>query len=269
MGPDYQFTGGGCDAVCINTDKPVVVSGISLCPWRRGSTSADVSIYVIEGSSSSGRVLAQRLLHNVQLDADHGTAGMRWAIGAPVPLMFEHPIHLEPERDYTLALQMQGDMVHDYCQGPPSIKFDEFGTIWAAAPVTSVSVSIKPARIDGPPPNLNLDNGMDNYLAGITDHTHCQIPCIYLVPCGARPPADGGTGGVINTFARSASGGSVAATAPAEVSSPPAAAVPSAPLASHVASGVDVLRAPTSLLAAPPASSAAACKAIPECFTDE
>jgi hypothetical protein len=72
FGPGYRFTGGGCDAVCINADRPVAVSGISLCSWQSGSTSGDVSIFVIQGSSTSGRILAHRELHAVQLDYGDG-----------------------------------------------------------------------------------------------------------------------------------------------------------------------------------------------------
>jgi len=93
---------GGCDALTIRVSVSVAVSGISLGKWISGSTTADVAIYVIRGSSTSGAVLANRQLTSVQLNT-----------GSIVPLMFEQPVQLEPSTDYTLALRMVGNMVHE------------------------------------------------------------------------------------------------------------------------------------------------------------
>ena len=201
MGRGYQFTGGGCDAICISADRRVAVTGISLCSWQSGSTSGDVSIYVIQGSSTSGRILAHRELHAVQLDYGDGR-GLGWGV---IPLMFERPVHLEPANDYTLALRMQGDMVHEFCaSGLPSIKFDKHGEIGtqrillgiggrtsADPDDTSVTVTIQNASVDGAPPNLNLDNGQQQPTAD-NDNTDCQIPFIYFKLCdvaAAHAPA--------------------------------------------------------------------------------
>lgn len=265
FGGGYRFIGGGCDALCINADKPVAVSGISLCNWASGSTSGDVSIYVIEGSSTSGRVLAHRKLLAVQLHVP------RYLRGMGIPLMFEHPVHLEPATDYTLALRMLGDMEHAYCVGRPSIRFDRRGEsdsrgALPAAPGT-VTVTFKDAKVDGPPPDLNLDNGRHNYLADITDHSDCQIPYIYFVLGDAQQQHEGHSGGVVEASVSSSSFFSVAAAA--NLSSPPAAAAPSAATPSPSPSGEAVLHVPSSLVVVPPASSAAAGEDVPEHLIDE
>ena len=204
MGRGYQFTGGGCDAICINADRPVAVSGISLCSWQSGSASGDVSIYVIQGSSTSGRILAHRELHAVQLDYGDG----RGLASGVIPLMFERPVYLEPANDYTLALRMLGDTVHEFCvTGVPSIKFDRHGQIGpqrimmgergrpSADPHTLVTVTIKTARIDGPPPHLNLDNSQQQPTAE-NGNTDCHIPFMFFMlsdvaaaPASAAPAA--------------------------------------------------------------------------------
>jgi hypothetical protein len=201
FGSGYQFTGGGCDAVCINADRRVAVTGISLCSWRSGSTSGDVSIYVIQGSSTGGRILSQRELRAVQLDYGSGL-GLQHGV---IPLMFEHPVYLEPANDYTLALCMRGDMVHEFCAcGLRSMKFDKHGEIGtqrislgiggrtsADPDDTSVTVTIKNASVDGAPPNLNLDNDQQQPTAD-NDNTDCQIPFIYFKLCdvaAAHAPA--------------------------------------------------------------------------------
>jgi hypothetical protein len=117
--------------------------------------------------------------------------------------MFERPVHLEPANDYTLALRMQGDMVHEFCaSGLPSIKFDKHGEIGMQRilmgdrgrtappdPDTSVTVTIKNARIDGPPPNLNVDN-CQQQPAAENENTDCHIPFIFFMPCDvAAAPA--------------------------------------------------------------------------------
>jgi hypothetical protein len=154
-GGTWGFGCGGCDALTISVSAPVAVSGVSLCPWQSGSTSGDVDIYVIEGSSTSGRVLAHRLLRDVQLNT-----------GGIVPLMLEQPVQLAAAADYTLVLRMQGGMAHQHC---PNASTSISSTTSAGAPFT---VTVKNATINGPSPNLNSDNG--------TSSGYGQIPSIFF-----------------------------------------------------------------------------------------
>ena len=149
--------GGSCDALTISVSAPVAVSGVSLCPWKSGSTSSDVDIYVIEGSSTSGRVLAHRLLRDVQLNT-----------GGIVPLMLEQPVQLAAAADYTLVLRMQGGMTHESCRST-STSTSISSTTSAGAPFT---VTVKNATFNGPSPNLNHSNG--------TSNGNGQIPSIFF-----------------------------------------------------------------------------------------
>ena len=138
----------------ISVSAPVAVSGVSLCPGSSGSTSGDVDIYVIEGPSTNGRVLAHRLLRGVQLN----TGGM-------VPLMLEQPVDLVPRSDYTLALRMVGNMQHERLSS--AVTSVESATS-AGAPFT---VTIKNATFSGADP-LNKNNG--------TSASEGQIPSVFF-----------------------------------------------------------------------------------------
>ncbi len=151
----WAFDGGGCDALTISVSAPVAVSGVSLCPWSSGSTSSDVDIYVIEGPSTNGRVLAHRLLRGVQLNT-----------GGIVPLMLEQPVQLAAAADYTLVLRMEGEISHQYCQRSST----SISSTTSAG--VSFTVTVKHATIDGPSPNLNSDNS--------TDSGQGQIPSIFF-----------------------------------------------------------------------------------------
>jgi nucleoid-associated protein YgaU len=145
---------GSIDALTISVSSVVAVSGISLCQWISGSTSANVDVYVIEGSSTSGRVLVHEVLRDVQLNT-----------GAVIPLMLQQPVQLVPNADYTLALRMQGGMTHQKCQQClGSIQ----STTSAAVPFT---VTVKQTTLNGPEP-LNKDNS--------TSPRSGQIPSIYF-----------------------------------------------------------------------------------------
>jgi hypothetical protein len=88
---------------------PASVCGISLCKWISGSSTGNVDVYVIEGLSTSGRVLAHRLLPDVVLNT-----------GSVVPLMLEQPAQHAPDTDYTLVLRMKGSMLHESVLAPQS-----------------------------------------------------------------------------------------------------------------------------------------------------
>ena len=155
-GSGYGF-GGACDALTISVSTPVAVSGVSLCPWLNGSTSGDVDIYVIEGPSTNGRVLAHRLLRDAQLNTGGGI----------VPLMLEQPVQLAAAADYTLVLRMKGVMQHLRCQNLTTTSIGS--TTSAGVPFT---VTLKNATMNGPSPNLNSNNG--------TSTSDGQIPSIFF-----------------------------------------------------------------------------------------
>lgn len=150
----WCFGNDAIDALTISVSSVVAVSGISLCKWVSGSTSANVDVYVIEGSSTSGHVLVHEVLRDVQLNTR-----------ATIPLMLQQPVQLAPNADYTLALKIQGGMQHASCeQGLGSMQ----STTSAGVPFT---VTVKNTTFDGPAP-LNNDNG--------TSLDCGQIPSIYF-----------------------------------------------------------------------------------------
>jgi hypothetical protein len=99
MVPAWGY-GGSTDAVTFQVNKAIGISGISFCKWISGPTNSDVTISIIEGSSTNGRVIATRVLSQVKLDT-----------GNIIPLMFEKPIKLSPFTAYTVTARMQSGML--------------------------------------------------------------------------------------------------------------------------------------------------------------
>jgi len=99
MVPAWGY-GGSTDAVTFQVSKAIGLSGISFCKWISGTTHSDVTITLIEGSSTNGRVLASRVLSQVKLDT-----------GNIIPLMFERPVRLSPFTAYTVTAMMKGSML--------------------------------------------------------------------------------------------------------------------------------------------------------------
>jgi hypothetical protein len=109
MVPAWGY-GGSTDAVTFQVNKAIGISGISFCKWISGPTNSDVTISIIEGSSTNGRVIATRVLSQVKLDT-----------GNIIPLMFEKPIKLSPFTAYTVTATMKtGGMLTQHMPSAPT-----------------------------------------------------------------------------------------------------------------------------------------------------
>jgi hypothetical protein len=109
MTPAWGY-GGATDAVTFQVNKVIGISGISFCKWMSGPTHSNVEINLIEGSSTNGRILATRVLSQVQLNT-----------GNIIPLMFERPLTLAPFTAYTVTATMkQSGMLTQHMPSAPT-----------------------------------------------------------------------------------------------------------------------------------------------------
>ena len=101
MQPAWGYWG-ATDATTFKVSKAIGISGTSFCKWINGPTHSDITISIIEGPNTNGRVLATRVMKDVKLDT-----------GNIIPLMFERPIMLSPGTVYTVtALMMKNAGIH-------------------------------------------------------------------------------------------------------------------------------------------------------------